>query len=249
MKLIIVLLFIPLLTLTQDKNTYNWQIEKKSIGVDFTASGNEPFWSIEIYSDTLIKFSRLSEGEFLFGNIIVLSSDKNSISYSAMNSKAEIKIELLKQKCDDTMADKEYPYTVKVFIRPGKSNIFKEYSGCGMFLPDFRLNDTWVLEKINGRDIPVNDMKKVPYSEFNVQESRVAGTMGCNRYFGHYEIQGNKLTFGIIASTMMACEDMSLEREFLNTVNENTFYLEFEKNSLVMKNESGEEILKYKKTD
>ncbi|MCX7877197.1 MAG: META domain-containing protein [Ignavibacteria bacterium] len=247
-KISLILIFTSFISFAQDNDNFNWLIEKKSKGIDFTALGTEPFWNLEIYSDTLIKFSRADEGEFLFREIKVSSNaDNNLRTYSALNPKAEIKITLIKQKCSDMMSDREYPYSVSLSLRIGKSNIFRDYKGCGIYPPDYRLNDIWVLQKINDREIQTTGVS--PYTEFKLSENRMAGTMGCNRYFGHYEIEGNKITFGAIASTMMSCPDMSLEREFFKTIELKTFYFTIDNKKLIMKNESGEEILVYKKSD
>jgi copper homeostasis protein (lipoprotein) len=43
----------------------------------------------------------------------------------------------------------------------------------------------------------------------------VSGSGGCNRFTGSYELNGERLTFGETAGTMMACiEGMETEKEF-----------------------------------
>jgi len=43
----------------------------------------------------------------------------------------------------------------------------------------------------------------------------VSGAGGCNRFIGGYQLNGDQLTFGQTAGTMMACADeMDIEREF-----------------------------------
>ena len=37
------------------------------------------------------------------------------------------------------------------------------------------------------------------------RENRIAGTGGCNRFSGGYEIDGQKISIGPMATTMMAC--------------------------------------------
>jgi heat shock protein HslJ len=42
------------------------------------------------------------------------------------------------------------------------------------------------------------------------------GNGSCNNIFGLYELkEGNQITFGNTASTMMACPDMEMEKTFL----------------------------------
>lgn len=46
-----------------------------------------------------------------------------------------------------------------------------------------------------------------------LKEGRANGFAGCNEYFGAYELQGNGLTFGALASTRKACEGDPGQRE------------------------------------
>ncbi len=74
--------------------------------------------------------------------------------------------------------------------------------------------NAWELTAING---------SAPISGTNVSlsfdEDGVAGSAGCNRYFGSYEVDGKKLSFGPLGSTRMACSEpegvMEQEMRFL----------------------------------
>lgn len=44
-------------------------------------------------------------------------------------------------------------------------------------------------------------------------EGRVAGSSGCNRFFGGYTVEGASLTIGQVGSTMMACEPELMQQE------------------------------------
>ncbi|MDP1775643.1 MAG: META domain-containing protein, partial [Moraxellaceae bacterium] len=71
----------------------------------------------------------------------------------------------------------------------------------------------WQVKSIRGKALP--DTVKVTIS---LDEERVYGTSGCNRYFGSYQLTGEGLSFGQIAGTLMACIDekaSQAEREFL----------------------------------
>ena len=49
----------------------------------------------------------------------------------------------------------------------------------------------------------------------------MSGSGGCNRITGGYESNGDKLTFGQMASTMMACASgMETEQNFLKALGE-----------------------------
>jgi len=47
----------------------------------------------------------------------------------------------------------------------------------------------------------------------------VSGAGGCNRFVGSYQLNGDLLTFGQTAGTMMACaEETETEREFFTAL-------------------------------
>jgi len=48
------------------------------------------------------------------------------------------------------------------------------------------------------------------------ESRRVRGSSNCNRLTGSYELSGDRLTFGQMAGTMMACEEgMDIQKIFL----------------------------------
>ena len=54
-----------------------------------------------------------------------------------------------------------------------------------------------------------------PTMILDAKERRVSGSGGCNRLTGSYELDGDRLTFGAIASTRMACpQGMDTEQAF-----------------------------------
>ncbi len=44
-------------------------------------------------------------------------------------------------------------------------------------------------------------------------DGKLTGNMGCNGFGGDYTIQGEKITFGPIAATLMACSDPQMAQE------------------------------------
>ena len=62
---------------------------------------------------------------------------------------------------------------------------------------------TWQVTKLNGQPIIAN--RTTPQLTFDSNTHRVFGTDGCNRIFGHYQIQGHQIQISPLASTRMAC--------------------------------------------
>lgn len=77
------------------------------------------------------------------------------------------------------------------------------------------LYSKWQLIELNGSAVEVAAGLKTPV--ITIEEAgRISGNASCNNFFGSFETDGSfRLKFSKMGSTMMACNDMSLEREFL----------------------------------
>jgi heat shock protein HslJ/uncharacterized lipoprotein NlpE involved in copper resistance len=74
---------------------------------------------------------------------------------------------------------------------------------------------TWQVEKLLGNPVTLPAGPRSPHLVF--ADGHVSGSTGCNRIAGTYTVNGNKLQFGRLASTKMACLDnnaMQFEHEF-----------------------------------
>jgi putative lipoprotein len=66
--------------------------------------------------------------------------------------------------------------------------------------------------------VPTTD--PMPTIEF-AADGNVSGTTGCNQYNGTYTVDGKKITFSPLASTLMACTDPATSAQesiFIETV-------------------------------
>ena len=74
--------------------------------------------------------------------------------------------------------------------------------------------EEWVIEDIAGGDIIDNSHATLQF----LSDGKVAGSTGCNRLMGSYEINGKQLTIQPGGTTMMACPPalMNQERKLLN---------------------------------
>jgi putative lipoprotein len=74
----------------------------------------------------------------------------------------------------------------------------------------------WILQSINSKAISVAENQTAPFIRFVPRgEANIAsGNAGCNNFNGSYEIGSDELSFGNLASTMMACPQMELEGRF-----------------------------------
>ena len=192
-------------------------------GIDFLASGNEPFWALEINFDSSMSFK--TPEAVLFTAPVPEPSramDANVLRYAAASADGNLIVQIQQQPCENDMSGEKMEYRVSVDLKTGNAPQV-HYQGCGRYLNDYRINDIWVLESINGKGFDATGFSKgAPRLEFSLREKRVIGQAGCNEFSGAAEIQGKKIKFGMFRSTKMACEQLTFERNFMNLVNNQT---------------------------
>lgn len=85
----------------------------------------------------------------------------------------------------------------------------------------------WRLVELMGQPVKPDAGGRVPTLSFKLegQSLRVSGYNGCNGFFGQAE-QGAplRLRFDKLASTLRACPDMSLEQQFMQTLERTDSY-------------------------
>lgn len=119
-------------------------------------------------------------------------------------------------------------------------------------LPGEFFNTEWQLVRFSGIELTEETLQadETPLLIFGLEESRVFGTGGCNRFSGAYlPGDGATLSFGNIVSTRIACADQEPETEFFNRLKKVTLYRfneDFTELSLL--NSEGEVLLVFKKT-
>ncbi len=79
------------------------------------------------------------------------------------------------------------------------------------------LNGKWEIVTLGGEKVEATETN--PYLEFNPAEGKVHGHTGCNLMNGTFSQDGKKLSFGNMATTMMAGPDMALESSVLDAIN------------------------------
>lgn len=82
------------------------------------------------------------------------------------------------------------------------------------------INTHWELTEIMGKPVTKGEtQKRAVFIMFDGEKKRVNGFGGCNNFMGGFEIkQGNRISFSPMASTMMACENMEMEANFMKTL-------------------------------
>jgi heat shock protein HslJ len=76
------------------------------------------------------------------------------------------------------------------------------------------------LTELNGQPIAPGEHGKQAFVLLRSEDSRVTGTASCNTFNGSYAIKGGqRIEFGHnIAMTLMACQDLDVERQFIDVL-------------------------------
>ena len=102
-------------------------------------------------------------------------------------------------------------------------------------------NTYWKLVTVGERQAVVVTETREAHLVLHAEEARLAGSTGCNRMMGGYELDGDRLSFGQLATTMMACpgDVMEFEREFLDALGDTASW-QVEGESLTLVDGEGE---------
>jgi len=83
----------------------------------------------------------------------------------------------------------------------------------------------WRLADIGGQPAPAGaESARHPGFTLLAEGRKVQGSAGCNRMTGTYQLDGQKLKFGPLATTRMACPAMETETAFLRALEATTRY-------------------------
>ena len=188
----------------------------------FRATGNEPFWSIEIELHNVIKFTSLTEKypELLLpAQDPKRAGDLSHITYTAKTYNAEMEVSISREKCTDTMKGNTFPYSVEVSIRKNQTADPDVFRGCGRYLGNYRLNNIWTLVEINGVPVIMPAAWPLPTLEVDLGNKVIFGYGGCNRFHGKADLVNNTLVTGSLVSTKMACPStQDIETRFLRAL-------------------------------
>ncbi|TVR29352.1 MAG: hypothetical protein EA390_09920 [Balneolaceae bacterium] len=98
-------------------------------GVHFLASGNEPFWNIQINSDQEIRYRTPETEQFAPMPKKLTDTDRENFEFSAELESAILNVAVKKEYCRDTMSGFLFTHTVTVQLDGDR-----EMRGCGRFL-------------------------------------------------------------------------------------------------------------------
>ena len=197
-----------------EPESFTFKMKLWQEGIDFYARGNEPSWALDIDLDAGIKFSNM-DGILLETTSLDIqkAADAKVTRFSGSGESGEILVTVTEEECNDTMADEKFHNSVIVEINTEEVEN-ETFSGCGQYVPDYRLHDIWVLIEVNGQEVEDDllNEKGRPTFEFFVEEGRISGHAGCNNMNGSFYRAGEDiLHFQPLVMTRMMCPEMKLE--------------------------------------
>ena len=208
-------------------------------GVDFLATGSEPFWSLELTSQGQMRFRTVAAGDSL---ILPLpapdqAQDAPVLRYRALAGAGELTVTIAQRACTNSMSGEVLPYTVTVRVRTAAQPDNREFAGCGRYLGDSRLHDLWALESIDGQAVAAAQFgQKKPYLELNLTTGEVLGFGGCNGLGGSLTPERAGVRFGTLRGTMLACPALPFEQKFRGALSGQSFSYQIENLRLTLKN-------------
>lgn len=210
--------------------------EKYLKGIEFFARGNEPFWTLEMDLDKSITFTTLDDIKLTTPAVEGIKAQDHDVTlYRSKTESGELIITVIKDYCQDNMSGEEFLYKVRVEAKTNKDTNYKTFEGCGKYLYDIRLHDIWVLEELTGFNLKKEKLTKgIPQFEFNLTEMRFSGHSGCNNLAGGISVASNKITFGSLMATLIACPNMKIEKALVDALNQKTVTYSIDKLKLTL---------------
>jgi heat shock protein HslJ/uncharacterized membrane protein len=187
-------------------------------GVEFRAIGQEPGWLVELDQGRELRYTG-DYGETRFTAPApepVRDAASGTIIHTARADSRELVVIIREAECQDAMSGEPFPLSVIVRYEA------KELRGCGRTLmTDDLLGVYWKLVELSGVAAPATDKAREAHLRFAAEGSRVSGSTGCNSMSGSVSLASDRLRFGPVATTRMACLDPAIahqEQEFLRAL-------------------------------
>lgn len=217
-------------------------VDPDSLQLDFRASGNEPSWAITIDFERQMYFRNIGTQPFELRTPVPPSrrmADTEGVNYSVRTEEGTLSVTILPDSCVDNMSGEVFNYRVRVSAKTEAMDEMTDFEGCGSYQGDYRLNDLWVLESIDGKTIDMPADRERPNIELQLAEGKLFGYGGCNGIRASISFADEKLVVGPIASSKMMCPRMNVEDEFTRMLAQGPLGYRIGNNQLVLTTPTG----------
>jgi uncharacterized membrane protein/heat shock protein HslJ len=223
---------------------------KRSAGIDLTASGNEPFWIVDMDTEDSTKIFILSDNYTVRYKTPALFID--SVSKTIIYTfDTDVTLTIKRERCKDSMSGEIFSFSATLRI------LNRNYKGCGKYIiasvnpflsrETLRLNDLWALKKFRSQNIDPKSFKEgVPVLELHLNDGRFLGNSKCNTITGSIDAGDSYIIFSDFTSTKKLCEG-DFEQQYIQDLKSVDSW-SFDKMKLILMSK-GKEILEYNKID
>jgi|GEM_PF-5123657 len=175
--------------------------ETDGSGVDFRGLGHEPFWSLDVRWAE--EFRMIFPGDTINGILRNPNILGDTIVFIDKNENRDVIIRLWPEASLHPASGQLFPWRVSMVLNG------ERFQGLGDFFKGsiHPLSGRWILNNYRLNDTSEFKLKH-PEITFNTAEMRCFGNDGCNQFNGRFDIEGNRITFGPLASTRMACQNL-----------------------------------------
>lgn len=167
----------------------------------YRASGNEPFWAVT-YDGWSATLKRPGEPD-VSHDVLISDTSAPGQTLVAGEGTDSFRLETRDGLCVDSMSGMPRPQKVTLHYQAETLN------GCGGNPERLLQGVTWRISHIGEQ--PTGGGTE-PHIRF-LANNNVAGSTGCNRFFGEYTLTGEGLRFKDMGSTRMACSSELMAQE------------------------------------
>ena len=202
--------------------------------------GNEPSWSLHLNEPGKARFATPDEPatDFVGSETRLAPLDEQIWRGKPTNGQSGDLVAYLNHTaCSDGMSDKTHPVTVRVSLSDHRAlagccrivaaaaaatapaTAAPSIAGATSIEGQTIDGPTWRLTALRGLDAKALHVGEEPVTA-RFQDGRVSGFSGCNRFFGGYTLDGDRLVIGALAGSMMMCPEasMTLEHAFTGSL-------------------------------
>jgi heat shock protein HslJ len=207
--------------------------------------GNEPSWSLQLNEPGKARFATPDEPSVDYvGRERRLDPLNETVWRGKRTSgqSGDLVAFLNHTACSDGMSDTTHPVTARISLADERV-----FAGCCRLVASVAEDvktmpviegPTWRLTALKGVDAKALHSGDEPVTA-RFQDGRVSGFSGCNRFFGGYTLEGERIVIGQMAGSMMMCPEaaMALEHAVTGSL-AGTFHYVVAGKTLTLRNET-----------
>lgn len=206
-------------------------LAKQKRGIDIYASGTNPAgWWLEMDFDKNIDF--ITKDGISIHTLTSFSKRETTSekeSFVSPTGLGPLEITLYETACTDKTFNSNNGRRIEITIQG------KTYTGCGAYLFNNQLHDTWELEYVDNIIQKEADFQKgLPTLQFDLTNNSLKANDGCNNLRSTIEIKGSVIRFGVFSGTKMACRNSKVQEAFSNLLSDHLVNYRMENNKLVL---------------